>query len=60
MTCYSVQPRDLIFIKCYWFLSFTKNMGRNIGKNRIKNLNSKYSYKLFDHAIQSATDALLI
>ena len=58
MTRYSVQPRDWIFIKCYGFLSFAKNMGRNIGKYRSKNLNSKYSHKLFDHAIQSATDAL--
>ena len=26
MTCYSVQPRDRIFIKGYGFLSFAKNM----------------------------------
>ena len=30
----------------------------NPGKNIIKNLNGKYSYKLLDHANQSATDAL--
>ena len=32
MTCSSVQPRDQIFVKGYGFLSFAKNMGRNIGK----------------------------
>ena len=33
MTRYSVQPRDQIFVKSYGFLSFAKNMGRNISKN---------------------------
>ena len=33
-------------------------MGRNIGKDISKNLSSKYSQKLFDHAKQTATDAL--
>ena len=33
-------------------------MGRNIGKNISKNLYSKYSEKLIDHAKQSATDVL--
>ena len=32
-------------------------MGRNIGKNIIRNLSSKYSQKLLDHAKQFATDA---
>ena len=50
MTRYSVQPRDLTFVKSYGFLSFAKNMGKNIGKNISKNLSSKYSQKLFDHA----------
>ena len=58
MTCYSVQPRDRIFVKGYGFLSFTKNMSRNIGKNISKTLSSKYSKKLLDHVKQSATDAL--
>ena len=38
MTCYPVQPRNWIFVKGYRFLSFAKNMGRNIGKNASKNL----------------------
>ena len=54
MTHYSVQPRYWIFIKGYGFLSFAKNMGRNISKN----LKSKYSQNLHDHAKQSATDLL--
>ena len=33
MVQYSVQPRDQIFIKGYWFLSFAKNMGKNINEN---------------------------
>ena len=58
MTRCSVQPRDRIFVNCYGFLSFAKNMGRYIGKNISKNLSSNYSWKLLDHAKQSATDAL--
>ena len=41
MTRYSVQPRDEIFLKSYGFLSFAKNMGRNIAENISKNLSSK-------------------
>ena len=37
MTRYLVQPRDLIFAKDYGFLSFAKNMSKNIGKNMSKN-----------------------
>ena len=33
MTRYSVQPRGRIFVKGYGFLSFAKNMGRDIVKN---------------------------
>ena len=50
---YSVQPRDRLFVKGYGFLSFTKNMDNNIGKNISKTLNGKYSHKLFDRAKQS-------
>ena len=32
-------------------------MGGNIGKNKRKILNGKYSQKILDHAKQSATDA---
>ena len=57
MTQYSVQPREIIFVKGYGLLPFDKDMGKNIGKNR-KNLSGKYSKKLLDHAKQSAIDAL--
>ena len=43
-----------MLVKSYGFLSFAENMGRNISKN----LSSKDSQKLLDHAKQSATDAL--
>ena len=42
MTHYSIQSRDRIFVKGYGFLSFVRNAGRN--------LNSRYSQKLLDHA----------
>ena len=30
MTRYPVQSRDIVFVKGYGFLSFTKNMGKNL------------------------------
>ena len=33
MTQYSVQRREIIFVKGYGFLSFAKNIGKNIRKN---------------------------
>ena len=35
MTRYSVQLRDRIFLKGYGFLSFAKNMDKNLCKNII-------------------------
>ena len=55
MTRYSVKA--IWFVKGYRLLSFANNTGENIGKNKNKSLNSKYSQKLLDHAKQSATDA---
>ena len=43
MTRYSVQTRNQIFVKNYGFLSFAKNMSKNIGKNICKHLIGKYS-----------------
>ena len=37
---YSIGPRDKRYVKGYGFLSFVKNIG--------KNLNNKYSRKLLD------------
>ena len=36
--CYSVQPRDQMFVKGYGFLSFARNMGENVGKNISKKI----------------------
>ena len=57
MTRYSVQPRER-FVEGYGFLSFAKNMSRNIGKNKSQNLSDKYSQKLIAYTKQSATDAI--
>ena len=57
MTLHSVQPWDRIFVKGFGFLSFPKNISRNIGKKRSKNLSVKFGQTLFDHAKQTATDA---
>ena len=42
--CYSIEPEYRIFVKGYGFLSFAKNMGKNISKN----LTGKHSQKLLD------------
>ena len=44
-------------VKGYGFLSFDKNMSKNIGKDLSKNLSGIYSQKLPGHTKQSATDA---
>ena len=58
--CYSVQPRDRIFVKRQTVFSFAKNMNKNIGKNisKLVDISSKYSQKFLDHAEQLATDVL--
>ena len=48
--CYSVEPRDRIYVKSYGFLSFAKNIG--------KNLSNKYSQKLLDSIKKSTTDGI--
>ena len=47
---YSIEPKDRIYVKGYGFLSFAKNMG--------KNLSNKYGQKLLDSAKKSTTDAI--
>ena len=49
MRC-SIEPKDRIYVKRYGFLSFAKNMG--------KNLSNKYSQKLLDTAKKSTTNAI--
>ena len=50
MMQHSFQPRDQIFLKVYGFLSFAKDIN--------KNLSVKYSQNLLDHAKESATDTV--
>ena len=47
---YLIEPRGRIYVKGYGFLSFAKNMG--------KNLSSKYGQKLLDGAKKYTTDAI--
>ena len=47
---YSIEPKDRRYVKDYGFLSFDKNIGKNIS--------STYSQKLVDNAKKSATDAI--
>ena len=47
---YSIEPRDRIYVKGYGFLSFAKNMG--------KNLSNKYGQKLLDSTKKSTIDAI--
>ena len=60
MKRYSAELRDRIFVKCYGFLFFAKNMGKNNGKNISKRISGKYSKNLLDRAKQSAKDAIKI
>ena len=43
-----------MFVRCYRYLFFAKNMSKDIGKK----LSGKCSQKLLDHAKQYVTDAL--
>ena len=52
-----IVPRDRIYVKGYWFLSFAKNMDAHATKVA-KNLSNKYSKKLLDSAKISTTDAI--
>ena len=47
---YSIVPRDRRYVKGYGFLSFAKNIGKNIS--------SRYSQKLVDSAKMSATNTI--
>ena len=47
---YSIEQRDRMYVKEYGYLSFARNIG--------KNLNNKYSQKLIDTAKKSTTHAI--
>ena len=53
-----VEPKNWTFVEDNGFLSFIKNMTKNIGKNISKYL-SGTQLNILDHAKQSATDALI-
>ena len=48
--CYSIEPRDRIYVKGYGLSSFAKSIG--------KILSNKYSQKLLHRAKTSTTDAI--
>ena len=37
---YSIEPRDRIFVKSYGFLSFARNIGKNLSNKYIQKLDS--------------------
>ena len=47
---YSIESRDWIYVKGYWFLFFAKSIG--------KSLSNKYGQKLLDSAKKSTADAI--
>ena len=47
---YSIEPRDIIYVEGYGFLSFAKNMS--------KSLSNKYGQKLLHNAKNFTTDAM--
>ena len=47
---YSIEPRDRIYVKRYGFLSFAKNIG--------KNLSNKNSQEIIFTAKKNTTDAI--
>ena len=49
---YSIEPKDRIYVKGCEFLSFAKNIG--------KNLSGKYTQKHLDSAKKSTTDAVKV
>ena len=47
---YSIEPRERRYVKRYGFLSFAKNIGKNVS--------NKYGHKPVDTTKESATDAI--
>ena len=47
---YSIEPRDIIYVEGYGFLSFAKNMS--------KSLSNKYGQKLLHNVKNFTTDAI--
>ena len=53
--CYSVEFRDKIFVKSYWFLFFTKNLGKNVSGKYSATRASKVAQKCFDSVKNAGT-----
>ena len=49
---YLIEPRNIKYVKGYGFLSFAKNIG--------KNLSNKYSQKLLDSAAKTTKDEVKV
>ena len=47
---YAIEPRDRIYVKGYGFLSFGKDMGKNVS--------NKYCQKRLDNAKKSTTGTI--
>ena len=47
---YLIEPRDRTYLKRYGFLSFAKNIGKNLSNN--------YGQKLLDSVEKPTTDAI--
>ena len=54
---YSIEPRDIIYLKGCGFLSFAKSIGTHTTKVA-KSMSNKYSQKLLNSAKISTTDAI--
>ena len=54
---HSIEHRDRIFDNSYGFLSFAKNMAKNVGENAIKNLATDALKTASKKAIQKIEEA---
>ena len=50
---YSIEPRDILYVKGYGFLSLSRHANKVA-----KNLSNKYGQKLLDSTKKSTTDAI--
>ena len=54
---YSIEAREIRYVKGYGFLSFARNIGTHAAKVA-KSISNKYGQKLADTAKKSPTDAI--
>ena len=64
MMRYSIEPRDQIFVKGYRFLSFGKNIGKNLSRKYSQHILIRLNnppqvhLKLLNKAIQKTAEAI--